>query len=665
MARKKRRITEKDLLRLRLVRSLSVSPDEDRVAYTVEWTDEKDKKYYSNLWVVGLSDGQARQFTFGKFSDSQPCWSPDGKRIAFVSTRRKKQGIYVIPADGGEARKIIEEDGVFRSLSWSPDGRKLLCSFRKNDPKPGDDSKGSKGTAPVVREVNRLFYRLDGMGFLPKDHFHVYTFDVETSERRQLTKGKYDELHPCYSPDGRKIAFVSNRSRDPDRDSLLQDLFMISSDGGREKKIPTPRGPVESPSWSPDGKKIAYLGHKNPEDAWGVTNYHVWVASVTGKLRARDIMPKFDHQAVDLTINDTAEDFPMPGPEWSRDGRTIYFIATDRGSTNLYSASSSGGRIRKLLEGKHVVSAYSAAGRKTVLAFLMATPLSPGDLYVIPLRGGVREPRRLTRENSKLLGEIKLSRPREVHFKSGDGTRIQGWVLKPPFARPGKKYPGIVEIHGGPRVQYGNVFFHELQFLAARGYAVFYCNPRGSQGYGEKHAAAIVCDWGNRDYDDIMAGARYFSRLPFVNGNRMGVTGGSYGGYMTNWIVGHTDFFKAAVTQRSVTNLVSFFGSSDMGYDDWREFGGNPWDNFEDYVRMSPITYVKNIKTPLLIIHSESDLRCSIEQAEQLFAALKVLRRKVMFLRFPEEPHGLSRMGRPDRRIERLRRIVGWFDKYL
>jgi len=237
--------------------------------------------------------------------------------------------------------------------------------------------------------------------------------------------------------------------------------------------------------------------------------------------------------------------------------------------------------------------------------------------------------------------------------------------MKPIGFKRGKKYPAVVQVHGGPRAQYGNTFFHEFQLLAANGYVVFYANPRGSQGFGEAFADAITKDWGETDFKDVMAGVDYLETKDYVDSKRIGVMGGSYGGYMTNWLVGHTDRFKAAVTQRSVTNLISFFGSSDIGYDDWREFGGHPWDNFDEYVRMSPITYAKDMKTPLLIIHSENDLRCPIEQAEQLFIALKVLGRKVEFLRFPEETHDLSRNGRPDRRIERLKRTIDWFDRHL
>jgi dipeptidyl aminopeptidase/acylaminoacyl peptidase len=271
----------------------------------------------------------------------------------------------------------------------------------------------------------------------------------------------------------------------------------------------------------------------------------------------------------------------------------------------------------------------------------------------------------VSQTNKSLFSEIAFSVPKSVWFRSYDGHRVQGWIMKPYNFRKGRKYPAIVEVHGGPRAQYGNVLFHEMQYLAAKGYVVFYCNPRGSQGYGEAHAKAIVGDWGGPDYEDVMAGTDILCELPYVDPKRIGITGGSYGGYMTNWVVGHTKRFRAAVTQRSVVNLISFFGSSDMGWDLNEEFLALPWTKFEELKRMSPITYAHKIRTPLLIIHSENDLRCPIEQAEQLFVYLKYLGRKVEFVRFPEEPHGLSRGGRPDRRMARLQFISDWFDRYL
>lgn len=666
MMKNRRGILPEDLYRMRFVRSVALSPNEEEVVYAVEWIDESKKKYYSNLWLVPIQGGPSRQLTFGKVKDRSPCWSTDGKAIAFLSTREEKEGIFILPMDGGEARKLIEMEGTFTSLSWSPDGKLLLCAFRKRDPLPEKDGKKE---APVFRYIIRLFYRLDGSGFIPQDGFHIWTFNVESGKGNQLTKGRYDETSPEFSPDGKKIVFVSNRTRDPDRNPLRNDLWLIPREGGKITRIPTPAGPVDSPSWSPNGKKIAYVGHTNPEDPWGVTNYHLWVVPVGNKSRTRDLLPHFDRTVLDVTLSDMVE-FSQSGsrPYWSKDGKTLYFISSDMGNTHLFSVPSKGGKIQRVVAGPLEVMAFSGGmdgrERTNTLALLISDPTGPGDVWSLSLsRKG--DTKRLTHVNQSLFREVTLSQPKEIRYRSFDGKVIQGWIMRPINCKIGRKYPAIVEIHGGPRAQYGNVFFHEFQCLSAKGYVVFYTNPRGSQGCGEAFAGAIVKDWGNLDYKDIMSGVDWLEKQALVDKNRLGVTGGSYGGYMTNWIIGHTNRFKAAVTQRSVTNLVSFFGSSDFGYEDHREFGGHPWERFQEFVRMSPITYVKNIRTPLLISHSEQDLRCPIEQAEQLFAALKVLGRKVEFIRFPEEPHGLSRCGRPDRRVERLHRIIGWFEKYL
>ncbi|MFZ5979752.1 MAG: alpha/beta hydrolase family protein, partial [Candidatus Zixiibacteriota bacterium] len=279
--------------------------------------------------------------------------------------------------------------------------------------------------------------------------------------------------------------------------------------------------------------------------------------------------------------------------------------------------------------------------------------------------GGEKKAVKLTDLNSFVRSDVALGRTREVWFKSFDGTEIQGWLVTPPDFKATRKYPSILEIHGGPRMQYGFNFFHEMQFLAANGYVVFYTNPRGGRGRGRTWAECIVAAWGELDYKDCLAAADFLEKQKFVNPNKMGVTGGSYGGYMTNWIIGHTDRFKAAVTQRSVVNLNSFVGTSDIGFGFKQEFKGWPWTNPETYRGCSPITYFKQVKTPVLIIHSEQDLRCSISQAEEMFVMLKVMGKKVEMVRFPDEPHGLSRHGRPDRRIARLEWILSWFKRYL
>ncbi|MFQ5498315.1 MAG: alpha/beta hydrolase family protein, partial [Candidatus Zixiibacteriota bacterium] len=334
--------------------------------------------------------------------------------------------------------------------------------------------------------------------------------------------------------------------------------------------------------------------------------------------------------------------------------------------TNLYSVPARGGKPTRLFAGKCHQRWFSVAGRTRTAALIHADLNNPGDLVTCPTTyGAQKRSRKLTTTNRFLTTEVKLGRTKEVRFKSFDGTVVQGWLVTPPDFKPNRKYPSIIQVHGGPRVQYAFTFMHEMQYLAGKGYVVFYTNPRGGQGRGETWAEAIAGGWGELDYQDVMAAADYLEKQRFIHPKKMGITGGSYGGYMTNWVIGHTNRFAAAVTQRSVVDLVSFVGSSDIGFALPREFGGWPWANRENYIKRSPITYFKKVKTPVLIIHSEQDLRCHIEQAEQMFVMLKALKKKVEMVRFPEEPHGLSRHGRPDRRIARLEWIDKWFARYL
>jgi len=664
--KKKRFIDVDDVCNLRVINATAISPDEKKIVYTVETVADDRKKYFSRLYVADIGSGENRQFTFGEVHDRDPLWSPDGKYIAFLSTRDKKSGIYVIPAAGGSERKIIEADGSFMSMNWTPDGKEIVYGFRFNDSHTEKDDK-KKAEPPVYRHITRLAYRLDGSGFLPQDRFHIWKVDVATGKTTQLTKGgKYDDWYPAVSPDGKWVAFNSVRVKDPELDSMRGDLFLIPINGGKMKKIPTPPGPVWMPAFSPDGKKIAYYGNADPVGRGYITNFHLWAVGVSGKPAAKDLIPKFDRQAMDQTIGDLGEGFGMIRPQWSRDSKRVYFPAADTGSTHIFYVPASGGLPTRVTKRPCHVRNFSVNGRAKKVAAVISDLKTPGEVYHFPaVYDGDRKAKPLTDINGELFAAITFPKVREVWFKAKDGTELQGWLVTPPNFNRNKKYPGILEIHGGPQAQYGFTFFHEMLFLASRGYVVFYTNPRGGGGRGETFSGSIVADWGSIDYSDCMAAADYLERLPYVNSKRMGVTGGSYGGFMTNWMVGHTDRFRAAVTQRSVVDLHSFLGSSDYGFDFDREFDGYPWTNPEVYKRCSPLTYAANIKTPLLIIHSEQDLRCGIEQAEQLFATLKLMKKRVEFVRFPGEPHGLSRHGRPDRRVARLQWIVKWFDRFL
>jgi len=657
----KRFVEAEDICRLNVITSVAMSPDENKIAYTVETISDDRKRYFSHIHVIDCDLRESRQFTFGEVSDRGLAWSPDGKYIAFISSRDKKTGIFIIPSEGGAEREVMQLEGTVMSLVWTPDSRELVYAFRYSDSHYIKD-KEKKKEAPLYRHITSIAYRTDGVGFIPKDHFHIWKLNVENQELKQLTRGKYDDLLPAISPDGKWIAFCSKRVKviPP----INYELFLIPINGGKGRLIPTPRGLVWAPVFSPDGKTIAYIGRENDKDTMGVVNVHIWKVGIRGKPVARDLTPTFNRSANNYTIGDIG-DISGGAPFWSHDSKHIFFIATDTGSSHVLSVSSSGGRPVKVTRKKCHVKAYSANGRRRRIAAVVSDLKTPAELHLIPATaaGDTNSPA-LMEPNKQLFSIITFPDTKEVWFKASDGADLQGWLVTPPKMNRKRMHPAILQIHGGPVVQYGFTFFHEMLYLASNGYVVFYTNPRDSTGRGEAFAETVNDEWGTKDgYNDLMAAADYLERLPYVDKKRMGVTGGSYGGFMTNWIVGHTHRFRAAVTQRSLANMVSLFGlaSGDMG----RGSGRYPWTDPEWYARVSPLTYAKNIKTPLLIIHSENDLGPKIEQAEQLFTTLKLMKKKVEFVRFPEESHGLSRHGRPDRRIARLEWILRWFDKYL
>ncbi|HKK21847.1 MAG TPA: hypothetical protein VJ983_10275, partial [candidate division Zixibacteria bacterium] len=364
---KRRPISAQDLFKLRIPASVALSPDEQSIAYSVERMDEKENKYFSNLMIYDISSKTSRQFTFGNQNDGGAVWSPDGSIIAFMSTRDKKTGIYIMPYDGGAEEKIIEIDGAIGNLTWTPDGKRFVFCLRYNDSHWIKDEKKKK-EAPVYRHITRLFYRLDGMGFMPKDKFQIYSFDIASRSLKRLTSGTHDNSSPTVSADGKWIAYVSNRSKNPDMDMLRDDLFVISIDGGKERHIPTPAGPIAVPKFSPNGKLIAYVGHDNPEDEWGVTNMHVWTVGTKGQPKAKDLMPMFDRMAYDQSITDMGEGHDLTPLVWSADSKRIYFPSSDTGVTNLYYVPASGGKPTRVFKGKCHVKAFSLNGRTRTAA---------------------------------------------------------------------------------------------------------------------------------------------------------------------------------------------------------------------------------------------------------------------------------------------------------
>ncbi len=669
----KRTIQAEDLYRFRLVTDCELSPDGQHVVFCVQRVDEETEKKYTNLWIAPTDDGDPWQFTHGDQTDSKPTWAPDGTTLAFLSNRddEDQPQIYVIPFEGGEARRLTDMQGEFDSFEWSPSGGRLVCQFRKKDQNAieREEDEQKKELGVVSRRVERVFYKLDGKGFLPNERWHIWTIDAESGEPVQLTDGEvYDELDPRWSLDGEQIVFCSNHADDPDLDPDAVDIFVMPADGGEPKRLETPMGPKQKPVFSPDGAWIAYLGKEGRGEWW--KNTRLWVVPVNGSDEARNLTRRFDIHVGSATINDLPGHLPLSPPTWSRDGGHIYVEVSAHGDTVLKSVpldadeGNSPEHLPTAVGEQGVVGAFSLDDEQSTIAYLHADMTEPAEVWIHDLSAGTS--RQLTHVNQPLLDEIDLGQVEEVWFKGAVGNDLQGWILTPPGFDPARQYPAIIEIHGGPRVQYGNFFMHEFFFLAAQGYVVAFCNPRGGRGYGEVHAKVIWNSWGTADYDDLMAWADYVEQRPYVDPQRMGVTGGSYGGYMTNWIIGHTNRFRAAVTQRSVSNLISMYGSSDFNWSFQQEFGDQPpWEAFESYWEQSPISHIDGATTPTLIIHSEKDLRCPIEQGEQVFVALKKLGVETEMIRFPDEPHGLSRGGRTDRRIERLEHMLRWFDRAL
>lgn len=669
----KRLITAEDLYDIQQISGTRISPDGQHVIYAVHRVDRKTEKKYSNLWIAP-TDGKdpARQFTSGDQNDMHPRWSPDGQWVAFLSNRADKEKppqIYRIPLFGGEAQQVCKIEGAIQTFSWSPDGKRLLCIIRKTDAdvleREKDEQKKKLGV--VERHYDRLFYKLDGFGYLPKERWHIWTVDVESGEAQQLTDHKViDEMDAAWSPDGKSISFISNRSEDPDSTPDRTDLYLIPADlgdgqPGEMRKIEAPVGPKAMPSFSPDGKWIAYYGVEG--EGLDYKNLSLWTVPLDGSTPACNLTERYDIHISASTINDVGEPEAMP-PTWSNDGSRIYFPVTYHGSSLVQSITASGEDLREEAGEGGVAASFSFDREQAKMAYFYGSLTDTGQVYVRDLRSG--ETRQITSLNRELLDQLDLGEIEEVWFKGPDGNDLQGWILKPPHFDPDKKYPSIMEIHGGPRTQYGRFFMHEFYYLAASGFVVYFSNPRGGRGYGEEHTKGIWRSWGSRDYDDLMAWADTAAQLPYIDVERMGVTGGSYGGYMTVWIIGHTGRFKAAVTQRCVSNFVSMWGSSDFNWAFQQELNDKaPFEDLQTFWKHSPIAYIGNATTPTLVIHNENDHRCPIEQGEQVFVALKRLGVDTEFVRFPDEFHGLSRTGRTDRRIARLNHMKRWFIKYL
>lgn len=639
----KRQVTPEDLLALREASDVRLSPTDTSVAFVLTSIDKTTNREVSNIWMIPAGGGPAKQVTEGAFSDASPRWSPDGRHIAFSSNRSGQSGLWVV--DTGTSRASMLAPWPHREFflskagdmfAWSPDGREIAFAAAKSAGNPQE---------PDPRVITRAQYK-SRTSFSDSLHTHLFVVSLADLKVRQLTRGDYDVHSISWSSRG-EISFLSNRAPDPDAD-FHYDIYALNPRTGEQRRVSNAAGVAFSPVWSPDGNSIAYLATTRPVTTIDslAEDTHVWVIGREGG-SGRTVSGKLDRRA--------------SSPQWSSDSQQIYFLAGNSGETDIFAASLKDDNPRAVVQGPFTVRAFSVAGSN--LAFARTDDRTPVEVWVAGADGS--NSHSVTSFNTDLVKGWELSTPQTFWFDSFDRTRVQGWIVPPLHPSPGRKYPVILTVHGGPHGMYGYVFDLTNQVEAGRGFGVLYINPRGSAGYGQAFSDGCVNDWGGGDFKDLMTGLDYaLAHNSWIDPESLAVTGLSYGGYMTNWAITQTPRFKAAVAMGSLSNLISFYGTS--LYQDLihTEFNGMPWDgdNYEILWKHSPLAFVKNVTTPTMFIHGDRDNDVPISEAEQMYTALKRRGIDAVLLRYPREGHGLHE---PLHRVDQINRSLAWFDKYL
>lgn len=669
----RRSITLEDTWAFKTITDMQLSPDGQQIAYVLETQDQALNEKYAAIWIADVTTGDSRQFTSGAKHDTTPRWSADGRFLAFLSDREgEKNQVWVMSADGGEARKVTKMKRGVNEFCWSPDGQWIaFTSELRSDSKitedddPPLDTKAKqrveRDEAERLRSITSLQFRWDGHGLL-EGRAHLFKIQVERGELVRLTEGDYHHSEPAWSPDGAFLVVCSDRAEDRDA-NLTQDLWLIDPETKQARRLTDGSADVTLPRWSPDGQLIAYIMTPVlPRNS--AANRHIVAVSREGGA-PRDLTGQVDQDFYPAMLTDLFWG-GASGPAWSSDGAWLYAVVTERGSTNVFRVPVAGGEPERVTAGEHHISVIAASLDGEHVYVLQADPLTFWDIYEYSLQDVAAEmpQRRITNINSALLASLELVAPERFTFRGPREWEIDGWLYRPHAAKPGASYPLVLWIHGGPYSSYGSTFYLWAQALAARGYAALYVNPRGSSGSGEAFAQAVDFDWGGNDYLDIMAGVDAAIARGGIDPERMAVTGGSYGGYMTNWIIGHTQRFKAAVTLNSVTNLTSSFGTGDIDSTYAERQYGLPWEAQATYRERSPLTYAPNITTPTLIIHAENDYRCPIEQGEQFYVWLKKLgRAPVEFIRVPRSSHTVN--ASPRQRLQVREKVFEWIERYV
>ncbi len=670
-----RPMREDDLLRFEWVADPRIAPDGSRIAFTRVAVDTAADNYRTSLWIIpadGAGPAAPRALTNGP-RDAQPRWSPDGRTIAFVRGTEVKPGqLFVLSMEGGEAVQLTHLAGGATAPAWSPDSR-TIAFLSGTNPAIDPDTGRAKPKHEPGRVVTRPVFRLNGEGFLDFEHpDQVWMVPAAGGTPRQLTTGRFEAGTPRWSRDGKRIFFVADRRDQPWFGPEDSNLYAVAADlakptdGAALQTVIDIAGPVGPFAEAPDGR-IVTVGHFATDPPRSYDQDELLLSE--GAWPRRKVANLTANWDFDVADGISSDQHPPRGGGggaplvWSEDGRAIYTTVARHGASMLASVDAASGEVRELTDAAHEIIGASASADARRWALTLGDPTRPGVLARFDVATGALTT--LWDPNQALFAGLKLGTVEPFWFTSFDGTRIQAWIVKPPDFNPRVKYPAVLEIHGGPHTAYGVGFFHEFQQLAGAGYVVLYTNPRGSTTYGQAFGNVIQYRYPGDDSRDLMLAVDSLLARGYVDPKRLGVTGGSGGGLLTNWIIGHTHRFAAAVTERCVSDWASFWYSADFTLFTPTWFRKPPFEDPADYRERSPVTYAAQIETPLMIVDGEEDWRTPIGQSEAMFRTLLEQHKPAVMVRFPGESHELTRSGLPSHRVQNQHHVRSWFDKYL